>query len=140
MERNNNNADLINNIKFRMVNFLRNKAQRFTCNIVVTKDQRFFLQRYFNETRFGNGMQFIRQNRLAAYLRHQENERTYLINNFEIKMNKILIKTIQKRRRTISVKSPATISIRMTKTRNLNLANEQRNMLLQYARNITRNN
>lgn len=139
MERNNNTADLINNIKFKMVNFLRNRAQRSTCQIVLTKNQRVFLLRYFNETRFVNGLQFIRQNRLNVYLRHREHERNYFINNFEIKINKIITKTIQKRRRIISVKSPPTMSIRMTKTRNLNLAPEQRNMLLQYARNYFRN-
>jgi len=118
----------INNLRkklaFELADFLnkRNLIQVSPKIEIDSEMLRFLVENGFQYHRYIQSDEIIRRLRLGQFLTHQQNQIGVRITRIEFKLNKIKVKSIKKRIRSIQVKSPIYLSIRMVKCRTLNNA------------------
>jgi len=133
----------IDKIASAIVCFLRSRAQtKKTFSIDIDEGfKNYLVQNYnINHRNYLNAEGLAGRHRLRRYFRHHTEEYIVTITSFEIKLSRQTVKTIQKRVRTLSVKSPLRISMRLTKFRVArvdNNHNESLDSLLEYDRSHT---
>ena len=112
---------IVNKIKYEIVSFLNTKKRtEISTRIEIDKDFKELLIKKFkiNEFRFKQSNELIDSLKLKNFLNHiVDNDTTLEINRVEFKLIKQKNKTIQKRIRSLTIKSPLYLSIRMIKTR-----------------------